>query len=178
MVGVDPSALGHVLLLGLAVGLVPVLLLELAGGLDAVVPSLAAAVADVAGPDAALGLVVLLDGDPGDAGRVVVVGDGDVAAAAAGDVLVYCLFADSAALDFAAVGLAAVAVALVEAVDLIDRASLWSCQLICSFRDLQDETLPGLQLRPSVQGDQLLVQVSVIRGCIETWRVSRLVSYP
>lgn len=127
MIGIDPGALGHVFRLDLAVDFVPVLLLERAGGLDAVVPSLAAAVTDVTGPDAALGLVVLLDGDPGDAGSVVVVGDADVAAAAARDGLVDGLCAGAAALDAAAVGLAGVAVALVEGVDFVYGAALGGC---------------------------------------------------
>ena len=69
----------------------------------------------------------MLDGDPGDAGSVVVVGDADVAAAAARDGLVDGLCAGAAALDAAAVGLAGVAVALVEGVDFVYGAALGGC---------------------------------------------------
>jgi len=127
MVGIDPCALGHILLLGLAVDFVPVFFFQLAGGLDAVVPRLAAAVADVASPDTTYGPIVLLDGDPCNASRVVVVGDADVTPAATWDRLVDSLFTSAAALDLAAVDLAGVAVALVKGVDLVDRAALGSC---------------------------------------------------
>jgi hypothetical protein len=128
MISIDPSALGHILLLDLPIDLIPILFFQLARGLDAVVPRLAAAVADVTGPDAAFGAIVLLDGDPGDAGCVVVVGDADVAAAAAWDGLVDGFFAGAAACDAAAVGLAGVAVALVEGVNFVDGAALgWCC---------------------------------------------------
>jgi hypothetical protein len=137
VVGIDPSALGHVFLLGLAIDFVPVFLLQLASWLDAVVPRLTAPVTDVASPNATLGPVILFNGDPSDAGCVVVVGNADVATTAAWNRLVYGLFAGSAALDVAAVGLAGVAVALVKGVDLVDRAALrTTCQWNTSIATL------------------------------------------
>jgi hypothetical protein len=117
VVAVDPGTLGHVLSTA-------VFFLQPAGGFYAVVPGLTAAVTDIAGPGAALAFVVLLDADPRDAGRVVVVRNVDVTCPAAADRLVYGHLASAARLDFTAIDLSGVSVALVEGVDLVDRAAL------------------------------------------------------
>lgn len=94
MIAVNPSAFRDVLAAA-------VFRLQLSGRFDTIVPRLAALVADIAGPGSARGVIKLLNRDPGDARRVVVVGDANVAGYLSGGGLVDGLFADSTGVDLA-----------------------------------------------------------------------------
>jgi hypothetical protein len=150
MVAIDPGALWDV---RSASVLVP--LLELTSRLNTIVPSLATHVSDIAGPrSSTFGVVGLLDGDPRDAGRVVVIGDADVPGSHAVCRLFDDLLADATGADFAAFALAHVAIAGVEGVDVVDGAALGS-----GLRELDYEmklrNLQDYQRRRSGREDQL-----------------------
>lgn len=94
MVAINPCAFRDVLAAA-------VFILEPPGRLDTIVPSLAALIANVAGPGSTWAFIVLLDRDPGDACRIIVVRYADVACIQPRRVLIDDLFADSAGVNFA-----------------------------------------------------------------------------
>lgn len=95
MIAIDPSAFRDVLAAA-------IFRLQPSGRFDTVVPRLAALVANITGPGSTRGCIKLLNRDPGDACRVVVVGDADVAGYFSGRGLVDSLFADSPGVDLTA----------------------------------------------------------------------------
>lgn len=114
VVAIEPGALRDVL----------PSLFHATSALNAVVPSLAAVVSNVASPGSTRGVVILLHGDPSDARRIVVVGEAEVARDPPWNDRVDGLSADTAGVDFAAIGFADVNVVGVEGVNSIDFATL------------------------------------------------------
>lgn len=88
VIAIDPSAFRDVLAATIS-------RLQLSGRFDTVIPRLAALIANVTGPGSARGVIKLLNRDPGDASRIVVVGDADVAGYFSGGALVDGLLADA-----------------------------------------------------------------------------------
>lgn len=117
VVAINPSAFRNVLAATIF-GLYP------SSWFDAVVPRLAALIANVAGPGSARALIVLLYCDPGDTCRIVVVRNADVAGIQPGRILVDDLFADSAGIDLAPLARARVAVARIESIYAINGTAL------------------------------------------------------
>ena len=117
MVTVNPGTFGDVVS-------TPILVMKLAGRLDAVVPRLAAVVPDVASPGSTRGFVELLNCNPGNASCVIVIGDTDVLSSHTRVGLIYGLLTNATGVDFTAVGLAKVAVPRVKGVDTVDGAAL------------------------------------------------------
>ena len=117
VVAINPSAFRNV-------SAATILGLQPSSWFDAVVPRLAALIANIAGPGSTRALIVLLDCDPGDACRIVVIRNADVAGIQPGRILVDDLFADSAGIDLAPLARARVAVARIESIYAINGTAL------------------------------------------------------
>lgn len=120
VVAIEPSAARSVI--SVAVGAIVVL--ELAGRLLRIVRRLPTGGTNVSGPRTAASVVKLLNGDPRDTGGIVVVRNSNVLGAQTGGGLVNSHGQDATIIDVSAVGLASIAVARVEGVDLVNRALL------------------------------------------------------
>lgn len=159
MIRIQPRARRHILIARSFTGLVAIILV-FSGRFLARVPVLSAGFANVTGPGAAKGVVVLTHGYPRDAGGVVVVGDGNVAGSSAADGLVDDAVADAAGAGVAAADFAGVAVALVEGVDVVDGAGLLKSAFLWMFGVAWRLT----RLAPSSpSSSRPTVRVSVIR---------------
>lgn len=149
MIAIEPGTLWDV----------PASVFQRTSGLDAVVPSMAAVVSDVAGPSSTGGFVVLFHGDPRDARCVVVVGQADGLRNPAWDDGVDDLSADTAGVDFAAVGFAKVGVGGVEGVNVVDLATLKGIsECVCMINDFRGAfNIRGFHLIRHAHGGRLLI---------------------